>query len=95
MVEITPTQLRKTLRKCKRGCAADVFGWCYEHLQAIIVDPHALSAAAYLMSQIVSGALTTRGQHLMGYAKLTPLAKEGGKIRPIAGVSTLRRTADA
>eukprot|EP00975_Prorocentrum_lima_P071145 12936048-Prorocentrum_lima.AAC.1 len=31
----------------------------------------------------------------MGYAKLTPLAKEGGKIRPIAGVSTLRRTAYA
>ena len=65
----------------------------FAHLQAFKAHPRALTWLGALCDRIADGDLPEAAVDLLGQTKLTPLLKDGGGIRLVAGGECLRKLA--
>jgi len=65
----------------------------FSHLQAFKAHPRALAWLGGLCDRIADGNIPEVAVDLLGLTKLTPLLKDGGGIRPVAGGECLRKLA--
>ena len=63
----------------------------FAHLQALKPHPQALAELGGLCERIADGDIPEAAVALLGFTKLTPLLKDGGGIRPVAGGECLRK----
>ena len=65
----------------------------FSHLQAFREHPRALAWLGGLCDRIADGNIPEAAVDLLALTKLTPLLKDGGGIRPVAGGECLRKLA--
>ena len=83
--------LLRALRSAPFASAPGPSGTRFAHLQALQSNPRALAWLAVLCDRLADGNLPESAVELLGLTKLTPLLKDGGGIRPIAGGECLRK----
>ena len=85
--------LNKALSSAPASSAPGPTGLRFAHLQAFKAHPRALGWVGGLCDRIAEGALPEAAVSLLSLTKLTPLLKDGGGIRPVAGGECLRKLA--
>ena len=83
--------LYKALSSAPSASAPGPTGWRFAHLQAFKAHPRALAWVGGLCDRIAEGDLPEATVALLALTKLTPLLKDGGGIRPVAGGECLRK----
>ena len=92
-----PAQVRKAISNLKRKCAPGPDGWHFETFQSMAQCPNVLirdecmSLLATVFSRISSEFLAPEFTRYYAAARLVPLSKPGGGIRPVAVGNTFRR----
>ena len=83
--------LLRALRSAPFASAPGPSGTRFAHLQAMQGNPRALAWLAVARDRLADGNLPDGAVDLLGLTKLTPLLKDGGGIRPVAGGECLRK----
>ena len=82
--QIDITKLGTTLRATPKRTAADIYGWNYEHLQALIGEKEATEVDGRFRNHLLGGRLLHETLEGMSIVKVAPLLKgPKGKVRPI------------
>ena len=85
--------LYKALSSAPSTSAPGPSGLRFAHLQAFKSHARALAWLGALCDRVVDGNIPEPAVDLLGLTKLTPLLKDGGGIRPVAGGECLRKSA--
>ena len=85
--------LYRALSSAPSSSAPGPSGLRFSHLQAFKAHPRALAWVGGLCDRIADGAVPEAAVTLLGLTKLTPLLKDGGGIRPVAGGECFRKLA--
>ena len=83
--------LLKALQSAPAASAPGPSGTRFAHLKALQGHPRALSWLGHLCDTLADGNLPESAVDLLGLTKLTPLLKDNGGIRPVAGGECLRK----
>lgn len=86
-------ETKQTLRSCPRGSSAAVGGARFEHLHALLGSPGAVDAFHEVLVRVSAGRVPEHAAEALAVARLMPLRKPNGGVRPIAAPSLLRRLA--
>ncbi len=87
---LEPHEFARGLRRAKRGSAPGPTGLRAEHLQTLLSAPHVLDRLRQVGELLANGDVPRLTDHL-ALSALTPLAKGGGQVRPLAIPDVLRR----
>ena len=85
--------LYKALSSAPSTSAPGPSGLRFAHLQAFKSHARALAWRGALCDRVVDGNIPEPAVDLLSLTKLTPLLKDGGGIRPVAGGECLRKSA--
>ena len=85
--------LLKALRSAPFSSAPGPSGTRFAHLQAMQVNPRAMAWLGVLCDRLADGNIPESAVDFLALTKLTPLLKDGGGIRPVAGGEVLRKLA--
>ena len=83
--------LLRALQSAPSASAPGPSGTRFAHLKALQGHPRALSWLGHLCDSLADGNLPESAVDLLGLTKLTPLLKDNGGIRPVAGGECLRK----
>ena len=83
--------LKKALKGSPRGSGAAAGGGRFEHWRVVLAEPAALAAFCEVCDRVAEGRVPESAAAALALAKLTPLRKPGGGVRPIAAPNILRR----
>jgi hypothetical protein len=79
--QIVITKLGVTVRATPKRKAADIYGWSYEHLQALIGEKEATEATGRFLKHVLGGRILQGTLEEMNLVKVTPLLKGSkGKV---------------
>ena len=87
---VSRVALWKALSTASFTTAPGPSGTRFAHFQALQGNPRALDWLGYLCDRVANGELPEGATELLGLTKLTPLLKDGGGVRPVAGGESLR-----
>ena len=87
------SSLYKALSSAPATSAPGPSGLRFAHLQAFREHPRALAYLGAICDRIADGNVPESAVALLALTKLTPLLKDGGGIRPVAGGECLRKLA--
>ena len=85
--------IRKVLKKLKRGTAPGASGCRYEHLKVCLGSEDMLSLLIPLFEDLANGDITLELRSLLGNSTLVAIPKSDGSPRPIALLETIRNIA--
>ena len=89
-VDLDPATLRRRLKRAKRGSAPGPTGWRADHFHLLLQAPPVLGRLHQVAEALANGRLPVLAAPL-ALSALTPLAKGGGAVRPLALPDALRR----
>ena len=88
---VNRSALYKALGSAPPASAPGPTGWRFAHLQAFKAHPRALAWVGGPCDRIADGDIPEATVDLLDLTKLTPLLKDGGGIRPVAGGECFRK----
>ena len=88
---VSRAALWKALSAASFTTAPGPSGTRFAHYQALQSHPRALDWLGFLCDRVADGDLPKEATELLGLTKLTPLLKDGGGVRPVAGGESLRK----
>ena len=82
---------RKALKTAPKGSGAAVGGARFEHWVPVLSSPGAFGALHKVCQRLSDAAVPESAAAALALAKVTPLLKPNGGVRPIAAPAILRR----